>query len=181
MAYKNKTLYNPGMSIRFLQTAKDTNGEFLEMESTYSSTSSEPPVHYHPYQTEYFYVLSGEITVRINNELKIFTVGESFVTKPGEPHSMWNSSEKKTVMNWKIKPAMDTENLFETLNGLLKDGKPVQKGFKGLLQMSLTATRFSPVFRLIVPPFFIQKVLFSILSPFAWLAGYRAVYPKYID
>jgi quercetin dioxygenase-like cupin family protein len=181
MAYKNKTLKNPGMSIRFLQTAKDTKGEFLEMESTYNANLSEPPVHYHPFQTEYFYVLSGEITVRLNNELKIYTEGESFVTRPGEPHSMWNSSEKKTVMNWKVMPAMDTENLFETLNGLLKDGKPVQKGLKGILQMSLTATHFSSVFRVIVPPFFIQKILFSILMPIAWLAGYRAVYPKYID
>lgn len=181
MAYKNKILNNPGMSIRFLQTAKDTNGELLEMEGTYFPGSNEPPVHYHPVQTEYFTVLSGEITVRINNELQIFSEGESFITKPGEAHSMWNSSEKQTVLNWKVMPAMDTENLFETLNGLLKEGRPVSKGFTGILQMSLTAKKFANVFRVIKPPFFIQQILFNFLYPFARLAGYRAVYKRYLD
>ncbi|MES1222949.1 MAG: cupin domain-containing protein [Bacteroidota bacterium] len=181
MAYRNKILKNPGMTIRFLQTANDTNGELLEMESTYYSNSGEPPVHYHPFQTEYFSVLSGEITVRINNEVRIMKEGESFVLEPGIQHSMWNKSGDTTVLNWKVMPAMNTETLFEILNGLQKDGRPLRKGIRGLLQISLTANKFSAVFRLAKPPFFIQKIIYSILTPFAWLAGYRAVYKEYID
>ena len=39
MAFKNKQISNPktGQDIKFLQTAKDTNGKLLEMEATYNS------------------------------------------------------------------------------------------------------------------------------------------------
>lgn len=52
MAYQNKIIRNPRtrQDIRFLQTAKDTDGKVLEMEANYNSHSKEPAAHYHPYQ-----------------------------------------------------------------------------------------------------------------------------------
>ncbi|MGC4036327.1 MAG: cupin domain-containing protein [Chitinophagaceae bacterium] len=181
MAYTNKVLTAPTMQIRFLQTAKDTKGKLLEMGTTYHSTTEKPPVHYHPYQTEHFTIVNGEMTVIIDHKTQVFKKGESFETTPGQSHAMWNESGKDTIVLWKITPAMNSENFFETINGLLADGRPVNKGIKGLLQMSLTANKFSPVFRLAKPPFFVQKVVFSILSPIAWLLGYRSMYQEYID
>jgi len=84
-------------------------------------------------------------------------------------------------VNWKVKPAMNTENLFETMNGLIKDGKTNSRGMPGILQISLTVSKFSPVFRLTRPAYIVQKILFFMIRPIAWLAGYRAVYKKYID
>ena len=66
MAYRNKIIRNVqlGQEIRFLQTAKDTDGTLLEMESTYHAASKEPPPHYHPHQEEDFTVVEGELHVR---------------------------------------------------------------------------------------------------------------------
>lgn len=52
MAFKGKVISNPvtGQQIKFIQTAKDTNCQLLEMESVYAAASKEPPPHYHPYQ-----------------------------------------------------------------------------------------------------------------------------------
>jgi quercetin dioxygenase-like cupin family protein len=183
MAYKNKIILNPKNrnEIKFLQTAKDTGGKLLEMESTYFSHSKEPPAHYHPLQTEDFTVLFGELSIRINGEVKIFKQGETINIQPNVIHSMWNNSNNKTVVNWKVRPAMETEFMLETLLGLARDGKTNEEGVPGLLQISLTANKFSNVLRLVKPPFIFQKIIFTLLTPLAYLLGYKPTYPQYLD
>ena len=183
MAYKNKVILNPKTrnEIRFLQTAKDTGGKLLEMESTYFAHSKEPPAHYHPYQGEDFTVLSGEISIRINGKTNILKQGESIHIPANTIHSMWNNSENKTIVNWKVQPAMNTENMLENLIGLAKDNKTNDAGVPSLLQTVLIGNKFSDVFRLANPPYIIQKILFTLLSPFSIVSGHKSVYLKYID
>jgi hypothetical protein len=94
---------------------------------------------------------------------------------------MWNASTGKTVINWQVRPAMNTEYLLETTTGLVNDGKTTANGKPGLLQIALIANRYADVFRLAKPPYVIQRILFAILTPFAYLAGYKALYQKYLD
>jgi quercetin dioxygenase-like cupin family protein len=183
MAYKNKVILNPKTrnEIRFLQTGKDTAGKLLEMESTYFSRSKEPPPHYHPYQEEDFTVLSGEISIRTNGKTNILKQGESIHIPANTVHSMWNNSEDKTIVNWKVQPAMNTENMLETLIGLAKDGKTNDAGVPSLLQTVLIGNKFSDVMRLAKPSFILQKIIFTLLTPLSIALGYRATYSKYID
>jgi quercetin dioxygenase-like cupin family protein len=183
MAYKNKVIRNPvtRQEIKFLQTASDTGGKLLEMESTYFAHSTEPPSHYHAYQFEDFTVLEGEISARINGEIKTFKAGEHIHFPANTVHSMWNSSNQKSVVNWKIQPAMNTEHLLETGMGLANDGKVNDKGLPNILQVALMMNKFSDVFRLAKPPLAIQKIVFGVLSPIALLLGYRSSYKKYLD
>ena len=183
MAYKNKIIQNPktGLDIRFIQTGRETKGLLLEMEAVYHARSVEPALHYHPAQEEDFVVLSGELTVRINNETKILKAGDKLLVPRGTKHAMWNNSDIKTMVNWKVFPARNTEKFLETASGLARDGKLNEKGMPHILQVALMAIRFSRTFRLVKPPFIVQKIVFTILSPVAWLSGYRATYRKYID
>lgn len=183
MAFKNKIICNKktGQDIRFLQTAKDTNNLLLEIESTYNRRNNEPPAHYHPRQEEDFLVLAGELTVKMDGQTNIYKQGDSFHIPKYKVHAMWNNSDHKTIVNWKVMPAMNTENLFETLAGLANEDKTNADGRPGILQLALTANKYSAVFRLSKPPFAIQKLLFSLLSPVAYTFGYRPSYKKYID
>jgi quercetin dioxygenase-like cupin family protein len=183
MAYSNKVISNPqtGQSIKFLQTARDTAGRLLEMESTYLSRSQEPPLHYHPVQSEVFTVLQGELTVLLNGEKKLFRAGQQLNIPPGCRHAMWNESEGITTVNWKVIPAMDTEYLLETGMGLAFNGKTNKNGMPRFLQVVMMASSFEKVFRLAKPPYLIQKLLFTVLKPVALLAGYRGRYKEYID
>lgn len=183
MAYKYKEISNPKsrQSIRFLQTAADTKGELLEMETLYGAHSTEPMAHYHPHQDEDFEVLAGELTIRINGALQVLKKGETIHIPANTVHAMWNQAEDDTLVNWKVRPAMDTEHLLETNFGLAYDGKTRENGMPSLLQLAVTASKYAHVFRVAKPPFVIQKILFSILTPFAWLAGKRADYRKYIN
>ncbi len=183
MATVNTIISNSktGQTIRFIQTAKSTNGQLLEMESTFSPHSKEPPIHYHPYQTEDFVVLKGEIKVRLDGQIRILKEGDHLHINPHQRHAMWNVSDSVAVVSWKVQPAMNTENLFEIITGLANDGKTNAVGQPNILQVALTINRFSNVFRLATPPFAIQRVVFYLLMPVAYLLGYKAVYKKYID
>ncbi|MCK7526529.1 MAG: hypothetical protein MZV64_57500 [Ignavibacteriales bacterium] len=76
---------------------------------------------------------------------------------------------------------METEFMLETLLGLAKDGKTNEEGVPGLLQISLTANKYSNVLRLSKPTFIMQKIIFTLITPVAYLLGYRPSYSKYID
>lgn len=183
MAYKGKVLKNPvtGQDITFLKTSKDTHGRLLEMEAVYTAHSTEPFAHYHPAQEEDFMVIEGVLSVKMNGALRLYKAGEQFHIPKGTVHSMWNASADKTVINWQVRPAMDTEYLLETTTGLVNDGKTAANGKPGLLQIALIANRYAGVFRLAKPPYAVQRILFAILTPFAYLAGYKALYQKYLD
>ena len=181
MAFKGKVISNPvtGQQIKFIQTAKDTNGQLLEMESVYAAASKEPPPHYHPYQAEDFTILEGEMTVRMPDGLTVLKRGDSLHVPANTIHSMWNNTSSVAIVNWKVQPALDTEYFFENAMGLAQDGKTKADGMPRFLQVVLLASKFSNTFRLVKPPYAVQKMLFTILKPFAYVAGYRAVYRKY--
>ena len=181
MAYKNKIITNSvtGQDFKFLQTSEDTGGALLEMESTYHSQSKEPPPHYHPYQEEDFTVIEGELTVRIDGKLRKLTAGDSLHIRKNQVHCMWNASDRKTTVNWQTRPALDTEYLLETITGLARDGKTNKDGRPNILQVALMTSKYSDSFRLAKPPYTLQKLVFGLLTPVAYLAGYRPSYRKY--
>lgn len=183
MAYQNKTIYNPKAKqlIRFLQTGSDTSGTLLEMEAVYSPNSKEPPMHYHPHQTEDFELLSGELTIKIHGQVIKMEKGDRLHIPANTLHSMWNNSNDPAVLNWQVRPALQTEHLLETLAGLATDGKTNESGAPSLLQAALIANRFSDVMRLAKPAFLLQKALFTLLAPISYCFGLRPVYDKYID
>ena len=183
MAFRNKTVVNnkTGQSIRFIQTSKDTNGALLEMETKYDARSKMPASHYHPAQQEFFTVLKGELTVKIDNELSILKEGDQLHVPPGTSHAMWNNSDVETIVNWKVMPAKNTEFLLETAMGLSTIGKTGRDGMPGILQGALLAKKYSKEYRLSKPPVIIQNIIFSILQPIAWLTGHRAVYRKLLN
>ncbi len=115
MATRGQTLVNTRskLTIEFLTTANDSNGNLLEMVSAWQPHSPEPPEHYHPFQKEYFKVYEGELTVRQNGEITIYRASEMFEINKGVVHAVWNASGKTAKVYWKVKPALKTENMLE--------------------------------------------------------------------
>ncbi len=183
MANANKVIRNDqtGQALRFIQTSRDTNGQLLEMESTLRAHSTRPPAHYHPNQDEDFTVLSGELTVQLEGQTKTLRQGDRIHISRNVVHSMWNQSDEEAVVNWRVSPALDTEDFFETAYGLANDGKVGPNGRPALLQAALLMQHFSRVYRLTRPSLFVQRVVFGLLSPLAYVAGYRPTYKKYLN
>jgi len=183
MAYRNKVITNPvvGQAIKFLQTGEDTDGKLLEMEATYQPQSKEPAPHYHPYQEEDFVIISGEMTVRIDGELRVLKENDTLHVAKNKVHSMWNNSSNPAKINWKVRPVLLTDHFLETAHGLANDGKTNKEGMPNFLQVTLMANKFGDVFRLASAPWVLQKIVFVLFSPLAYFMGYRPTYKKYLD
>lgn len=183
MAYAGKTVENPvvGQTLKFVQTTAETKGELLELEAIYQSGSTEPLPHYHPKQDEWFTVKKGILTVRTNGEQYTLRADEYIHLPANQVHSMWNDSTETTVVQWIIKPALQTEAFFENAYGLAQDGKVNAKGMPSFWQVVLFAHAFSDEFRLAKPPYLLQKIIFGLLVPIARWLGYRAKYQQYIE
>jgi quercetin dioxygenase-like cupin family protein len=164
-----------------LQTSCDTEGQLLEMESTFAPHSTEPIQHYHPKQHETFTVLEGSIRIRIDGKVKSLNAGETIEIPANTSHAMWNDSDTKAVVNWKVEPALSTEYFLETSMGLAAKGKVNKKGVPSIWQSALLAEKYKYVFRLAKPSYLLQKCVFGVLAPVAKIKGYKAVYVEYID
>src|SRR6185437_956880 len=181
MAFAGKIIFNKktGQLIKFIRTSDDTEGKLLEMSASFPPQSFRPPMHYHPNQTENFRVVSGSLTVNIDGETILLEQGETLEIPPNVSHSMWNNSRSKTIANWQIQPALQTEYLLETLTGLANDNRTNSLGVPSLLQKVLTARKYNASLRLTSPAYFIQRILFAIITPIAILSGYQADDKKY--
>jgi quercetin dioxygenase-like cupin family protein len=51
-------------------------------------------MHSHEGQTEVFYILEGEATIKINNVDYLAKPGDAFICSPGDVHNLWNKTDK---------------------------------------------------------------------------------------
>lgn len=183
MAYPNTQITNPvtGQSIRFLRTAKDTNGQLLEMESTLLPGSKKPTLHYHPAQHEYFTFTEGSVTVCTGRETRVFHPGDTLHIPPGIRHAMWNEGAVTARMRWQVEPALDTEYLLETGIRLARDGRTDANGKPGFLSALILLRRFSAEYRPARPPYLLLKALFILLTPLARLRGVQPLAETHVD
>jgi quercetin dioxygenase-like cupin family protein len=168
MAYTHQLITNRinGQTVRFLQTAKDTRGARLEMESIYAVHSAPPPPHYHPNQDEYFIVMDGKLTVSMNHTIRIFEKGEKFIVPRNTVHAMWNEGTEPVVVNWQVCPAMNTEDLMVAGMMLANEGMLNEKGRPPLVISAQLFRQFRQEYRLASPPYWLQCLL---LIPIAFI------------
>jgi quercetin dioxygenase-like cupin family protein len=107
MARRGLTLTDPttGQTITFKQTAADTAGELLELESTYQPSRGRPPLHFHPAQDERFEVLEGTLRVRLGSKRRSLTAGDVLDVPAGTRHALHGDAR----VRWEIRPALETE------------------------------------------------------------------------
>jgi quercetin dioxygenase-like cupin family protein len=177
MARTGDVLDHPrGDRLVFLATAADTGGERLEMEVTYPPRTDAPALHLHPHQEETFRVLEGALRTAIGGVERTFGPGETFVVPPGTPHTMHAHADEPTRFLWEVRPALRTEDFFETVWGLARAGRTNAHGSPALLQGAVLMRAYAVEFRRLKPPGWIQPPLFALLGAIGHLFGYRARY-----
>jgi mannose-6-phosphate isomerase-like protein (cupin superfamily) len=115
MARSGETVTNPvaGMTLLFVKTAADTDGELLEMEATYEPSSMPPIPHFHPSQREHFEILEGTMHARIDGAERELRAGDELDVEAGTVHAMWNEGPDPARTLWQTRPALRTEEFFE--------------------------------------------------------------------
>lgn len=181
MANQGDVIENPitGEKIVFLQTAKDTNGEFLELDLFVRPGGFVAAEHIHPKQDEEFEVISGTLALFINGEKTIGEKGYQTTVKAGTPHIWTNDGEDELHCRLLLRPALQWEQMFETMFGLARDGKSDKKGLPNILQIAVMTDKFKDHAWLASPPISVQRTMFTVLRPLGKLMGYKATYPEY--
>ena len=106
-------LINPKAATKtvFTATAESTDGDYVEIETTYPPNSAPPPLHLHPSQDETFTVLAGSLHGVRGEEDFTIAVGDVLEIPRGTPHKMWATGDG-AVVRWRTAPAMRTGELF---------------------------------------------------------------------
>ncbi|HEY3190442.1 MAG TPA: cupin domain-containing protein [Solirubrobacteraceae bacterium] len=115
MAHAGQELHGPGLRLRLLRTAAETDGEALEMEAAYDGSGGLPPEHLHPRQVERFEVEDGTMRAIIGGVGRRYGAGEAFEVPAGTPHQM--AAEGPARVRWEVRPALRTAEFFERLYG----------------------------------------------------------------
>lgn len=166
-----------GQHLIIQKVAQDTGGELLEVESVY--TVPTPLTATYPLPPPPGGTLRGSCwqaqrpggRARTNARR-----GRGPDLTPGVPHEMW-AAQAGVRVNWQTRPALKTEAFFETVWGLAKDGKVNDKGVPNLLRVALITREYEDEFRLVSPPWAVQRALFGLLAPVGRLLGYHVRYP----
>ena len=97
----------------------------MKIEATYHSHSKEPAAHYHPHQED-FTVLSDELTVRMDGQLKVLKQGNTLhIAKQSSFHVKQHRQQDG--------------NQLESTTGLSNDDKANEEGMPNILQVALMA------------------------------------------
>jgi mannose-6-phosphate isomerase-like protein (cupin superfamily) len=173
MARPGQEIVNPAARMRlvFVRTSAETGGELLEVEATYDPGSVEPLEHFHPHQDERFAIVAGTMRARIGDVERELRPGERLEIPRGTRHAMWNGAADQARVRWQTRPAMRTEEFFETAFRLAEQGKIGEKGPRNPLLGASLMHRFRDEFRLASPPGPLQAVVLPPLAALARLLG----------
>jgi quercetin dioxygenase-like cupin family protein len=107
-------LLNPVTGTRtvFRATAESTDGAYVEVEATYPANSAKPPLHLHPGQDEHFTVLSGHLHVLVDGIERELQAGDVLEVPRGSSHQLWGGAHEDSVVQWRITPALRTDQMF---------------------------------------------------------------------
>ncbi len=180
MAKAGGELVNPVTGLRtvFRKTARETDGELLQVDWIGSPGWTTGPDHVHPLQEERFEVLSGRLGLRVEGVERVLDEGEAITAPAGSAHAAWNAGDDTVHALIDFRPALRTEVAFEMLAGLAQDGKTNEAGApKDPLLLALVLRHFEDEIYFVRPPLYLQRVVFGALASIARLLGYRAEYP----
>ncbi len=105
--------------IKYINLAKDTNGEFVNFEVWVSSKGFMPVRHQHPSQKETIEVISGVLKVACDNKINYLKSGDVFIIDKGKPHQWWNESDTDEVHAiFTIAPTKNFEIMHEQVFGI---------------------------------------------------------------
>ena len=108
-------------------SSRDTDGDSFLFEST-RLVHGGPPLHYHPDQDEWFYILEGEFIFKVGEENFTAKAGDSLFAPRTVPHAFAKTNEGIAKMMILFQPAGMMEMHFKAVSeGLYKGMNDEQK------------------------------------------------------
>jgi mannose-6-phosphate isomerase-like protein (cupin superfamily) len=172
------SIENPvtGERLVFHQTSSDTRGEQVIFETFVQPNGFVAAAHVHPRQEERFHVLTGTVGFRIGRKRLVAGPETRLVVPPGTAHKFWNAGDEVARFLCEVRPALQFEQLIETMFGLAAAGRTNRKGMPNPLQLAVVAHHHFDDVRLPFPPAWVQWLGLAAGAPLGRLLGYRATF-----
>ena len=165
-----------GERIVFHKTSRETNGEAVVIEAFVQPTGFVAAAHVHPHQDERFQILRGTVGFRLGKQRLTLGAGERLTVAAGTPHAFWNAGDEEAHFVCEVRPALQFEQLLETMFALASDGKTNRKGLPNPLRLAVVARHHFEDVRLPFPPAWMQRAGLALGAPVGRLVGYGATY-----
>ncbi|HLN72439.1 MAG: cupin domain-containing protein [Methylococcaceae bacterium] len=111
--YKMKGVTLNNLDIKI--SARDTDGQLAVFEQTGLTPNGGPPLHVHPFQDEWFYVLEGEYLFQVGDDQYELKTGDTIFLPRQVPHAFMQLTEKARVIVSYL-PAGKMEDFFKATN-----------------------------------------------------------------
>jgi quercetin dioxygenase-like cupin family protein len=173
MAQVGQQIENPrtGQRMRFLETAAETDGERVRIESWNPPTHEDEPMHTHPRQESRAEVLAGRLRYVVDGEEHEVGPGETLIIPAGTPHMFGNHSGEEAHSIQEFRPALRITEFFEYFFDLAARGQLNERGMPSLLELAVSAPAFADEIRVTSPPWPVQRTMFTLLAPLARRRG----------
>jgi quercetin dioxygenase-like cupin family protein len=183
MIRAGQTIENPvtGERVVFHKTSADTNGEAVVVECFVKPGGVVAAAHVHPLQEERFQVLRGSVGFKVGRVRRVAGPGERLTVPAGTPHRFWNDGDEEAHFVCEVRPALQFEQLLETMFALAADGRTNRKGMPNPLRLAVIARAHFDTVRLPFPPAWMQRAGLALGAPLGRLVGYRASYEANAD
>jgi mannose-6-phosphate isomerase-like protein (cupin superfamily) len=178
MIHAGDMLENPitGERLLFRKTSSDTGGEAVVLETFVKPDGFVAAAHVHPYQEERFVILDGSVGFVLGGKEFVAGPGEKLTVPTGTPHRFWNAGEEEARFVCEVRPALQFEQLIETMFALASDGKTNSRGLPNPLRLAVIANATFDTVRLPFPPAWMQRMGLAMGAPVGRLLGYEPVY-----
>jgi quercetin dioxygenase-like cupin family protein len=135
------TIENPvtGERLVFRKTSAETNGEAVVLECFVQPTGFVATAHVHPGQDERFEVLKGKVGFKLDGQEIVAHAGDRIRVPAGTSYRFWNAGDEEAHFVCEVRPALQFEQLIETMFGLAADGKTNRKGMPNPLRLAVIA------------------------------------------
>jgi quercetin dioxygenase-like cupin family protein len=169
------SIENPvtGERLIFHQTSAETRGERVVFETVVQPHGFVAAAHVHPFQEERFQVLAGTVGFRVGRKRFEAGAGERLVVPLGTAHRFWNAGDEVARFLCEVRPALQFEQLIETMFGLAASGRTNGKGMPNPLQLAVVARYHFDDVRLPFPPAWVQRLGLALGAPLGRLLGYQ--------
>ncbi len=178
MIRSGDVLSNPvtGETVFVVHSASETGGEYVLVDVTVEPDGFVAAAHLHPYQTEVFEVLEGEMTFTAGGKEIVAGPGETVTIEPGTPHRFRNTGETVARFRCEVRPALQFEQLLATMFALAGDGKTNRKGMPNPLRLAVIARYHFDEVRLPSPPAWLQRFGLTLGAPVGRLLRFGPTY-----
>jgi quercetin dioxygenase-like cupin family protein len=171
-----------GERLVFRKTSRETNGEAVVLETFVKPHGFVAAAHVHPHQEERFQILRGTVGFRLGRKKIVAGPGQRVTVPAGTAHKFWNAGDDEAHFVAEVRPALQFEQLIETMFGLAADGKTNRKGMPNPLRLAVIARHHFDDVRLPFPPAWMQRMGLALGAPVGRLLGYGATYvPAGVD